>query len=287
MAPQGGFFIFGAVNRRQVGYKHGMYFTLSKTVGVLTQPSALLVIGLTIGLVLMMTRFRLTGRMLTLVSMLVLWAASVLPLGESVIRRLEDRFPIPVSLPADVGGVIALGGGIDPHLSRARAQLSVGGSVERPLFMKHLATRYPAVPIIYSGGSGSLFDQDAREADYFSQLAGLLGWDAGRILLEGRSRNTLENARFSRELVPPGAAPWILITSARHMPRAMGIFRRQGWNVIAYPVDYLTEPAATRWMFGFDPAHGLGMLDAAFHEVAGLIAARLLGHSDAFFPAPR
>ena len=266
-----------------------MYFFLSKTLGVLTQPSALLLLGLTLGLVLVLTRYRRFGCLLATASLLVIWASTVFPLGEAAVRRLEERFPQPEHLPAEIGGIIALGGGIDPYLSRARGQLNVGGSIERAMFLKKLSAAYPKATLIYTGGSGSLFDQKSREADYFHQFAEILGWDAARILLEGRSRNTLENARFSRDLIPDGAGqgPWILITSARHMPRAVGIFRRQGWNVVPFPVDYLTPPAAENgWMPGFAVSHGLGMLDAAFHEVIGLAAARLIGHSDAFFPAP-
>lgn len=264
-----------------------MYFFLSKTLGVLTQPSALLLLGLTLGLVLALTRYRRLGWFLATACLLVIWAATVTPLGESAVRRLEERFPQP-ELPAEIGGIIALGGGIDPYLSRARAQVNVGGSVERPMFLKKLSADYPKATLIYTGGSGNLFDQDSREADYFHQFAEILGWDASRILLEGRSRNTFENARFSRDMIPGGAGrePWILITSARHMPRAVGIFRRQGWHVVPFPVDYLTMPATGDWTAGFNVSHGLGMLDAAFHEVIGLVAARLIGHSDAFFPAP-
>ena len=265
-----------------------MYFYLSKTLGVLTQPSTALLIGLTLGLLIALLGRRKTGWTLAGLCFAAFWAAAVLPVGEAAVRHLEERFPQPQALPADIGGIIALGGAIDPYLSRARHQLSVGGSIERVLFLRKLAQDYPAAQLVYTGGSGNLFDQNAKEADYFQTFANLIGWPADRVILEGRSRNTFENATFSKALVTVTPdKPWILITSARHMPRAVGIFRSQGWPVIPYPVDYVTQPKGSEGQaLSLNLSQGLGMLDTAAHEVVGLIAARLLGHSDAFFPGP-
>lgn len=265
-----------------------MYFALSKTLGVLLQPSNALLIGLTLGLVLYTVGRRRAGLLLSWGCFLAIWCAAVLPVGEEAIRRLEDRFPPPQALPAQIGGIIALGGGLDPALSRARGQISVGGDVERLLFLRKLAEAYSGVPLVYTGGSNRLFDNAAKEADYFPEFARLIGWDPARLVLESKSRNTYENAVFSKALVTVAPdKPWILITSARHMPRAIGIFRKQGWPVIAYPVDYITAPGEG----GYPPlflnlSHGLGMVDSAAHELLGLAAARLAGHSDSFFPGP-
>lgn len=265
-----------------------MYFVLSKTLGLLLQPSTALLIGLTVGLLLaVLLRRRRYGLLLAGVCFAGLWTAAVLPVGEGIVRHLENRFPQPHALPKEIGGVIALGGAINPFLSRARGQVSVGGDVERVLFLRKLGAAYPTAPLVYTGGSGSLLDQTAKESDYFRAFAALIGWDPARVVLERRSRNTYENAVFSKALVKVAPdKPWILITSARHMPRAMGIFRQQGWPVIAYPVDYVTGPASDGWDLELNLGNGLGMLDTAAHEVVGLVAARLLGQSDAFYPGP-
>ena len=71
------------------------------------------------------------------------------------------------------------------------------------------------------------------------------GLDARRILVETRSRNTYENAVYSKELAQPQPGQiWLLVTSANHMPRAVGCFRAVGFDVIPYPVDYDTGPDA-------------------------------------------
>jgi uncharacterized SAM-binding protein YcdF (DUF218 family) len=106
--------------------------------------------------------------------------------------------------------------------------------------------------------------------------------------LESRSRNTDENARFTRELVSPESNErWLLVTSAAHVPRAVGSFRRAGFEVIPYPTDYRTEGKVSDfWEFRTEPLEGINMLDAATHEWLGLIAYWLAGKSDALLPGP-
>jgi uncharacterized SAM-binding protein YcdF (DUF218 family) len=106
-------------------------------------------------------------------------------------------------------------------------------------------------------------------------------------MLENRSRNTAENAAFSKALVAPKPGErWLLVTSAMHMPRAIGAFREAGFPVEAYPVDYQTNGwQDLRNVFG-SLSGGLGQLDGALHEWIGLIAYRLTGKSSALFPGP-
>ena len=105
-------------------------------------------------------------------------------------------------------------------------------------------------------------------------------------MFEDRSRNTHENAVFSHALAQPKPGEtWVLITSAFHMPRAVGAFRRAGWTVVPYPVDYALEPdPPMSWQMDFLGA--MGTLRSAVHEWTGLAAYRLTGKTDALFPAP-
>ena len=114
----------------------------------------------------------------------------------------------------------------------------------------------------------------------------MLGLDVSRVTFERESRNTAENARYSRELVKPQSGEtWILITSANHMPRAVGCFQRVGWNVLPYPVDYQTSGAAG-FRLGFNFGARLNNLNRATHEWIGLIAYRLLDRTTALVPGP-
>ena len=104
--------------------------------------------------------------------------------------------------------------------------------------------------------------------------------------MERESRNTDDNARLSKALMnPQSSEAWVMITSARHMPRSVGIFRKQGWAVIPYPVDYVTT-RAIGFSLGFNFAGGVAALDEAGYEWFGLLSYRLSGRTDALFPRP-
>jgi uncharacterized SAM-binding protein YcdF (DUF218 family) len=113
------------------------------------------------------------------------------------------------------------------------------------------------------------------------------GIPASRIELEGASRNTHENAVFTRELVRPKPGErWLLVTSAHHMPRSVGSFRRAGFAVEPYPVDWRTRGAPDLARpFGI-AAGGLARTDVAVREWVGLLVYWLTGRSSALFPGP-
>jgi uncharacterized SAM-binding protein YcdF (DUF218 family) len=126
-------------------------------------------------------------------------------------------------------------------------------------------------------------DRDT-EADVVRRIFARLGLDVTKIIFEDQSRNTWENAVFSHELLKPTRQErWLLITSARHMPRAVGVFRKVGWNVIAFPIDFATDEELR-----FNPEFGLGAnityVSEAFKEWLGLLAYYLMGRTTTLFP---
>ena len=210
---------------------------------------------------------------------------AVIPVGSWLFGFLEDRFPAFSESPARVDGVIVLGGVVDPVMTKARGQVSVGSGVERLLAMARLAKRHPKARIIFSGGSGSLLHQDMKEAHAIPPLLRQLGVDPARVIFEDQSRNTAENAEFSLRLAKPKPREtWLLVTSAFHMPRAVGSFRQAGWNVVPYPVNYSTSSETAAPLFDF--ARGMKTLAAAIHEYLGLIFYWLDGKTDSMFPSP-
>lgn len=207
-----------------------------------------------------------------------------LPLGHWMLYPLEKRFTTNPDLPPAVGGIIVLSGALSPDLSRTWNQIEVNGAIERELTFMRLAERFPDVALIYSGGSSRLVNNDAREADLAKQLFQQQGLDITRIQFERESRNTYENAVNSLPLTTrPFTEPWILVTSAFHMPRSVGIFCKLDWPVIAYPVDHRTRPPAVSQL-SFNLGGHLGMLDVAIHEWLGLLAYRLSGKSNKLLP---
>ncbi|SED16837.1 Uncharacterized SAM-binding protein YcdF, DUF218 family [Rhizobiales bacterium GAS191] len=211
------------------------------------------------------------------------------PVGFWLARPLETRFPPAQPLPAEVAGFIVLGGGVRLEDSTRSDTLTVNDAGNRILSLGDLARRYPAAKIVMSGGSGNLFDDAGTEAEaeLVQRHAGMLGVDPARIIVENRSRSTYENALDTRKLVRPGDGEvWLLVTSAWHMPRAVGAFRQAGFPVTAYPVDFRAPGKSYAWRTFAEMARGLRLTDSMAKEWVGLVAYRLMGHTDALLPGP-
>lgn len=260
-------------------------FALSKIVGALAEPGNAALIGLLLGVVLLHTSGWRTGRRLLAIVAAALVAIAMLPWHAWLVAPLENRFPAPDPMPARIDGIVVLGGAVDPGVSDARRQPSLNGAVERITVMVELARTHPEAKLVFSGGSGAITNQELREAPVARDFLGRIGFDADRVAFEADSRNTRENATRTRELMAPKAdETWLLVTSALHMPRAVGTFRAAGWSVVPYPVDYTTsgrEPP-----LGFSLGGGLSALNAVLHEGLGMAYYRLRGWSDRLYPGP-
>jgi uncharacterized SAM-binding protein YcdF (DUF218 family) len=262
-----------------------MEFAAGKIAWFVAQPSNLLAILFALGLGLRLLRRRRTGYALMGGALAVALVCAVLPVGAWLLAPLENRFA-PPSLPERVDGIVVLGGAIQPALSADRGALALNANAERLVAFSALARRYPEARLVFTGGSGDLLRPEHREGDWMGAFLDAVGLPRERVLIERDSRNTDENARFTLAAAKPKPGEvWVLITSARHMPRAVGIFRRQGWAVLPYPVDYLT-PRRVGAAPGFDLLRGLAGLDAAAYEWLGLAYYRLSGRTDAWFPRP-
>jgi uncharacterized SAM-binding protein YcdF (DUF218 family) len=147
--------------------------------------------------------------------------------------------------------------------------------------------RYPNARILFSGGSGALIDDADAEASFAVLLLESFGIARNRITLEDRSRNTVENAVFSKAIVQPKSGErWLLVTSAYHMPRAIGVFRKAGFPVEPYPVDLRRPPAEGGLRPFATIVNGLWRTDTAVHEWVGLAVYWLTGRSSELFPVP-
>ncbi|HWX07893.1 MAG TPA: YdcF family protein, partial [Bradyrhizobium sp.] len=163
----------------------------------------------------------------------------------------------------------------------------VRGAADRILATMALARRYPKARIIFTGGSSNLVSNDAREADYAIELFESLGISRDRLEIDRRARNTQENAEFSRAMAAPKSGErWLLVTSAYHMPRSIGVFRKAGFAVEPYPVDWRVGGEADLANFWIFSVEGLGSVDVGVREWMGLAAYRISGKTGEFFPGP-
>ena len=260
-----------------------MTFVLSKLVWTLLSPASVLLFAVVGAAVLQRFAPRLS-RWLLAGSALFLLALSFTPVGRWSLSVLEDRFPHREPA-APVDGIIVLGGALSLDASAELGRPVLGPSGERLTALIELARAWPRARLVFSGGSGSVLHPDSREADYVRAFAASMGLDPSRVALDRDSRNTWENALYSKRMIQPRETErWVLITSAWHMPRAVGCFRAAGWNVIPYPVDYHSVPRGD-WPV-FELLEQLNLFSIAAREWVGLVAYRVLHRSDAWLPAP-
>ena len=163
------------------------------------------------------------------------------PIASYVLTPLEERFPPFRDDGRPVDGIVLLGGSVEAADSASRGMIVSNESAERVLDTIQLAHRYPKARILISGGGGTVFGDGAAEAPIVAAYLKSVGIDPARILVEDRSRTTSENAIYSRELAKPREGErWLLVTSAWHMPRAVGVFEKAAFPVTPYPVDFRT-----------------------------------------------
>jgi len=261
-------------------------FIVGKLFWMLAEPGNLLTLLLALGaLWLVLSRSR-RGLALVVIATLSFLATAILPIGEWLMTPLENRFPAPAVLPAHVDGIIVLGGAVNEIVSQARGRVSLNAAGQRLLEAAELARRYPEARVTVVGGTGRLFGAELPEAAVMAEFLAAQGVDPQRITPESRSRNTYENALFARDLIKPKPGEtWLLVTSAMHMPRAVGCFRGARWPITPYPVDYRTTGRLS-WSADWTTAEELLLVNAAAKEWVGLAAYYMMGRTDALFPAP-
>jgi uncharacterized SAM-binding protein YcdF (DUF218 family) len=268
-----------------------MTFALSKLLWALVQPGNLLLILLVCGSVGLLAKRRRLGTALVASSAAGFLAIALLPIGQWLLIPLENRFPPVEEVPERIDGMVVLGGSLDAEVSMSRRQAALREAAERLTGAIELARARPNARLIFSGGIGRLTGE-ASEAVAVEQFWRAQGVPSARVTFERESRNTYENAGLSKRVADPQVGErWLLVTSAAHMPRAVGVFRAIGWPVIAYPVDFRTtgrlelRELVDGWL-QLDFSERLIELDQAARSWIGLVTYRLMGRTDALLPAP-
>jgi len=253
-------------------------YALSKIGWLFAAPSRVLVIAAFAGAVA-----GRRGRAIAVAAMALIAAAAIVPLGGLALARLEATFP-PLKPPARLDGVLVIGGALNAQLFEEWPASGFNPAVGRLYEAARLAKAYPQARLLDIGGPEPA-PPGRAEADEAADVLVALGVPRARIEIERKSRNTYENAVNAAAIAHPKPGEvWALVTSAFHMPRAMGCFRAAGFAPLADPVDY-------HWLgalgLGFDPPGGLADLDLAVHEYFGLASYRLLGRTSALWPRPQ
>jgi len=255
-----------------------LFYLSSKLFWLLVSPDSLLLIWFGAGFSLLWLGNIVWAKWTLGTLFLLMMLVALFPVGEWLLYPLESKYPHNQKL-ENVDGIIMLAGPEDTALTKVWDQVVVGDSIERNLSFMSLARQHPEAKLVFTGGVGSMFQQDFKTADVARRMFKEQGMDISKIIFERQSRNTWENGLFSKELINPQSGEnWVLITTAWHMPRSMDIFCKVGWNVNPYPVDFHTQPDSLfRVSWGF--AGNLSGLVTGVKEWIGIVAYKVMGRS--------
>ena len=259
---------------------------LSRLIDIGLSLPTLFVLGTVLGTALLVCGKARAGRRILLGLSALGLGLMIFPADVSVAQRLEDRFPQPRL--DHVDGIVVLGGAVNMSVSLSRDQPVLNQFAERDTELIALMQRFPKAKILFSGGAANPFDQQHKEAEITRRWLDHMGVDTSRIQFEDQSRNTHENAVFSKTLAQPlPGETWLLVTSAIHMPRSVGCFRAVDWPVTAWPVNYLTQAQGRIGSaFHLFTARRLMLSSVSLHELIGLVFYRLEGWTPTLFPSP-
>lgn len=203
----------------------------------------------------------------------------IVPVGLWTLEQLENRFPKVEEIPYDAKGIIFLGGSFDALTSRGRGETSYNLAGGRFVRLVQLARAYPHLQIVCTGNS---FEAETAKKELLA-----LGIDPSPILFEGDSKDTKGNALKTAELIHPHPQDkWVLMTSAYHIPRSVALFRKAGFNIIPYPVDYHTPGNYEPWFF-IGLKLNLDAWHASAREWLGMVINYIMGRSDEIFAKVR
>lgn len=262
-----------------------MFYLLSKIFWLVAQPLSVAALLTALGIGLMAFGKRRWGLGASMAGLAVLVLSAFTSLGFVLIQPLEARFVRPAVMPDSVDSIIVLGGSTLGRVSAARGVAELNDAGDRLTDAVFLAQLYPDARLIYSGGAGLLDPGAETEALTAARFFRAMGIAEDRLLLEDAARNTDENAELAAGLMGDTDGTAILVTSAFHMPRSVGLFRRVGLDVIAWPTDYRSSGIEG---FGVDianPVHNLNTTSVAIKEWIGLLVYHWTGRTAEILPA--
>jgi uncharacterized SAM-binding protein YcdF (DUF218 family) len=245
-------------------------FVLSKLMSAITQPMFWLALWWALAL-LMLQRWRRLAAAMLWCGLVVLGLLGFEAGPQALLRPLENRYPVPTAESAGRHvGVIVLGGATEhSDIYQAHGQVPLGQAAERMTVPVGLLRQHPNLQLVFSGGEGRLLATGVSEAELAKAFYQQQGVDMGRVMLEGGSRTTRENAiQVAALLGKRCQQPWLLVTSAWHMPRSVPEFEAVGCQVTPYPVDFRTGET-TAWT-EYSLARSLLLWQTALHEWLGL-----------------
>lgn len=215
-----------------------MIVFLSKLLAPALSP-VVIVCGLMVAAILLWSRRPRIARFGVIAALVLLILASNRWISQQLARYLETRI-IPVRPLPQAGAIVVLSSDLEPAQAGETSSLMDGPSANRLLYGAELYREGKAPTIIVSGGRQPWFKSVEPMSQEMAEVLEVMGVPKSAILQENQSANTYENALDVKAVMAAhGIGRILLVTSAMHMPRALGLFKRQGIDAIAAPCDFI------------------------------------------------
>jgi len=239
-------------------------FYIKKLIETCLDPLSIIVVLLLVGLILTYFRRYHWGRRLILIAFIILLIVSLPWIPNRLFKPLQDQYAPLEQAPKTVEYIVVLGGGILPISNIPSNNLLKAGSMQRTIEAIRLWHQIPSAKILFSGAD---YYKKFNDGDYMAKTADMLDIPTSAVVTENHALDTAKEAAAIKNIIHN--QPFILVTSAYHMPRAMTLFEQQGMRPIAAPCDFqVVEATHVREMF--PSLYNMGKFDAALHEYQGM-----------------
>lgn len=261
-----------------------VFFILSKFLWFIIRPENILILLLALTAFLFVINKNRLAKKLFVFNSSIIFLFAFFPVGSWLMYPLETHFSVNPKLPNKVDGIILLGGSFVTSNSQAWGKVQTNQFADRIHVFLKLLNQYPNAKAVFTGGNASVTNKNPGEAFYAKKLFDDIGIKEGKILFENKARNTYENAFLTKQLIQPQKDEnWIVVSSAFHLPRSVGVFCKQNWSIIPYPADFHSNPDELLTP-SLNFSGNLNSLNDAIHEWLGLIAYHWTGKSTAILP---
>lgn len=255
-----------------------MFHLASKMLDLFFQPLNGLLIILIAALLLRYTHWKRLRRSLTFIAILGFFLCGFTQLPDYLLAKLESTVP-PLTLEEleKPTGIIILGGAITEHKQARPNWYHINDGAERIIDGLMLAKHFPSAYLLFTGGNASISGKGGNESAAFKRFIQQSNPLESAIYFENRAKNTWQNAKFSmQQLGQAASGKWLLVTSANHMPRALGSFTKAGFDVIGWPTDYRADRLHFPWLVT-SSARQFSKLNLLIHELIGIAAYKISG----------
>ena len=260
-------------------------FYLSKIFWLAAQPLSLAFIALLFAAVAGFAGWRRLGGTFTALSVLVLFVTLYTSAGAVALQALEDRFSRARPAPDNLSCMIVLGGAFETEVTTSRGGIEFNQAADRFVEALRLLRDHPQSRVLVSGGDGSLSGAYEGDAAASARFFSAFGLAADRLVKEATSRTTYENVVNTKDILTREKLEHcLLITSAFHMPRAVGLFRKAGIEVTPWPTDYRTAGTVGLTLDFSQPTANAQLTATALREWIGLLAYFLSGRTSGLYP---